>query len=366
MKIIIVLGATGGHIYPGIVLGKKLKNKGHKIQYIGKKNLLTLKVKDKENLDIIFIPAEGLKRSKGILQRGFSIILYFYNLILNLIFSLYIVARNFPDLIVGMGGYLSVPVVLSGVFLSIPIHIHEQNLLPGLSNKFLSIFAKKVTVGFYETANFFPNKKVVFTGNPIRNQIIECNRNKGEKRLRLHPAKFNILVFGGSQGAKKINDVFISALKLMKQNLLNRIQIIHITGQKHWKYIKGKYQDIMVERKIFKYLNEIEFAYSVADLVVSRSGAMTVSEILIKGINSILIPYPYATEGHQMINAKYLAKKGLAYIIEEKELTPNKLSRLIITIIEKVEEKEVKRDVSEIYPFNPVEKIIKEIEDFSV
>ncbi|MBC7188623.1 hypothetical protein H5U35_00175 [Candidatus Aerophobetes bacterium] len=197
----------------------------------------------------------------------------------------------------------------------------------------LSAFARKIALNFPETVNFLPKwcrKKSFVTGNPIREEIITTSRNQGIKRLGLADNKFCILFLGGSQGASFLNKVAIDTLFLIQEEKWREeIQYILLTGEKDYLWVLGEIKKLRLQGKVFSYLSEISFALAVADLVVSRSGATTISEILARGIPCILIPYPFATSQHQLTNALYLKDREAAEVIVQEKLTAQVLKEKI-------------------------------------
>lgn len=238
---------------------------------------------------------------------------------LSLYKSFKIIFFHRPDLIFSSGGYTSFPVVLMSkiFFRRIKVVLHEQNYVLGLTNKILKIFSDRVFLGFANER--IKCKKYVFTGNPIRSSLKEeVSREEVLKNFNLDREKFTLLVFGGSQGAKKLNDFVISFLSNY-ENLSLKLQVIHITGKQDFERIKQLYQNIKIKHIVLPYLNEMHWAYTVADLVLSRAGAMTVSELIYFKKPSILVPFPFAAELHQNWNAWYLKKYNCAEVVFQRK-----------------------------------------------
>lgn len=328
MRILIVLGGTGGHIYPGLALGEKLRKRNNEVILVGKKRGIGERIAQESGFSFFQIVGEGL-------VRGFSLkVIRFLGKFIQGFFQSIQIFRCFrPDIVVGMGGYLAFPVVLAAKISRITCAIHEQNVLPGLTNRILAKIVNIITVSFKETKRYFPSKKTFLTGNPVRKSILSCARSEGVRKLNLVEGKKNLLVFGGSQGAHSINLATVKALNFLTP-LRKKIQIIHIVGIEQFSEIREEYEKRDYSSCVLPYLLHMEYAYSCCDLVISRSGASTVAEIIAKGLPSILIPYPYATAGHQKTNAEFLSKRGACLLIEDDQLTGEILADIIIHLID--------------------------------
>lgn len=326
MRIIITGGGTGGHIYPGISLAREFqsRDKNNEIIFVGTEHKMESEI----------IPQEGFRflglRVKGI-ERKFSLeSLSALFLFLGSLFTSYGIIKDFkPDLVIGTGGYVSGSVALVSSLLGIPTFIHEQNVIPGITNQFLSLTGKKVFTSFPESAGYFWKKeRIVFLGNPIRKSIWQGNKEKIIKENNLDSAKKTILVFGGSKGASTINKMVLHSLYLIEESIWLEWQMLIISGEEDFKNLTEKVTKSPFKEtvRVLPYLHNIEDAYDLADLVVCRAGATTIAELSAKGIAAILIPYPYATGNHQLYNARFLESNLAALIIEEKELNREKLA----------------------------------------
>ncbi|MDH5661977.1 MAG: undecaprenyldiphospho-muramoylpentapeptide beta-N-acetylglucosaminyltransferase [Elusimicrobiota bacterium] len=327
MRILIVLGGTGGHIYPGLALGEKLRSRNNQIILVGKKGGIGERIARESRFPFFQIAGEGLVRK-------FSLKVFpFLAKFLQGFFQSIQIFRSFrPDIVVGMGGYLGFSPVLAARVSRITCTIHEPNVLPGLANRVLARIVDRIMVSFKETEKYFPSKNTFLTGSPVRQSILNCPRSEGLRKLDMVEGKKNILVFGGSQGARSINLAMVKALDFLDP-LEKKIQIIHIVGVEQFPEIKEKYEKKNYPARVLPYLLDMEYAYSCCDLVISRSGASTVAEIIAKGLPSILIPYPYATSGHQKANAEFLSKRGGCLLIEDSQLTGELLADVIIRLI---------------------------------
>ncbi len=326
MRIIITGGGTGGHIYPGISLAREFqsRDKNNEIIFVGTEHKMESEI----------IPQEGFRflglRVKGI-ERKFSLeSLSALFLFLGSLFTSYGIIKDFkPDLVIGTGGYVSGSVALVSSLLGIPTFIHEQNVIPGITNQFLSLTGKKVFTSFPESAGYFWKKeRIVFLGNPIRKSIWQGNKEKIIKENNLDSTKKTILVFGGSKGASTINKMVLHSLYLIEESIWLEWQVLIISGEEDFKNLTEKVTKSPFKEtvRVLPYLHNIEDAYDLADLVVCRAGATTIAELSAKGIAAILIPYPYATGNHQLYNARFLESNLAALIIEEKELNREKLA----------------------------------------
>lgn len=326
MRIIITGGGTGGHIYPGISLAREFqsRDKNNEIIFVGTEHKMESEI----------IPQEGFRflglRVKGI-ERKFSLeSLSALFLFLGSLFTSYGIIKDFkPDLVIGTGGYVSGSVALVSSLLGIPTFIHEQNVIPGITNQFLSLTGKKVFTSFPESAGYFWKKeRIVFLGNPIRKSIWQGNKEKIIKENNLDSAKKTVLVFGGSKGAGAINKMVLHSLYLIEESIWLEWQVLIISGEEDFKNLTEKVTKSPFKEtvRVLPYLHNIEDAYDLADLVVCRAGATTIAELSAKGIAAILIPYPYATGNHQLYNARFLESNLAALIIEEKELNREKLA----------------------------------------
>jgi len=334
MKVLIAAGGTGGHLYPALAIASYLKevDSANHILWVGGGRELEFKI----------VSSEGFKFKKISIQsypRTLSIkwVVFWLNLGVSFAQSLGILLWFKPQVVVGMGSFHSYPVVMLAFFLGIPTLICEQNVHPSLSNRFLCRWVSKIAISFPQTKDFFPLKvrdKIHFTGNPLRSQIFKVKREEALKKLGLDKDKFTLLFAGGSQGAHTLNLSAIEAIKLLeKEGFSDKIQIIFITGKNDLKWVEESSKTIKTKSLILSYLNQMEYAYNASDLIICRSGATTISEITVLGLPAILIPYPCATEEHQLKNAKVLQKRGAASIITEEEISGEKLKENILKLI---------------------------------
>lgn len=320
MKIVIVAGGTGGHIYPGIALAEAL-GPIHDVLFIATTHGLERDILNKEGIKFKTIAARALMRK--ISYQSFSapllsIVGFFQSLLMLYSFR--------PKLVVSMGGYASFPVALAAYILKIPVYIHEQNAVPGFSNKFCSVFAKKIFVSFKESQNCFGGKRVIVTGNPVRKKVLTVKKEEARQKLGIPKDKKVILVVGGSQGAKKINETVLEMLPLWGDN---ETMIYHITGTRDFAFVKDSLKQSYPFYTFVAYRDDIWNAVAAADIVVSRAGATLIAEIRARGTPAVLIPYPFAANFHQDRNAELMQKEGSALIVKNNELTPRSLMAAI-------------------------------------
>lgn len=340
MRILIAGGGTGGHIYPAIAIAHRLREENHEILLVGVETVLNRELVIREGFKFRSIQVLPLKR-----RFSFSILKFILKFIIGFFHSFPILFDFRPHLIVGTGGYSSAPVALAAYFLRIPLLIHEQNLYPGLTNRFLSHFAREIDITFPGSKEYFKKRKVRITGNPIREEILSRNREKALKSLKLRPGRFNLLVFGGSQGARAIN---YCLAQILKKGFLEgkRLQIILLTGFLDFEYLIQAAKGSRVPLFIKPFLHNMADAYGAVDLVISRAGATTLAEITAQGLPAILIPYPLATNRHQEHNARLLAKEGAAMVILERDLSPERLADNILRLMRDREKLEKMRERS--------------------
>jgi UDP-N-acetylglucosamine--N-acetylmuramyl-(pentapeptide) pyrophosphoryl-undecaprenol N-acetylglucosamine transferase len=245
--------------------------------------------------------------------------------------ALWLISWFKPDLVLGTGGYASVSVLLAACLWRKESAICEQNSIPGLTNRILGKFVKKVFIAFEESDLFFPRKKIVHTGNPVRKEFLSRSTFPGKKG-----DKFTLLILGGSQGARSINQAIIECLDSMAP-LRDTVEIIHQTGFQDFPWVKEAYEKKGFNAHVAPFITDMASVYGKADVVVSRAGAITITEILVSGKPSVLIPYPYAAYNHQEMNAKSLVDKGAAQMILDKDLKDN-IGDMILHLINHPEE----------------------------
>ncbi|MFH1460458.1 MAG: undecaprenyldiphospho-muramoylpentapeptide beta-N-acetylglucosaminyltransferase [Candidatus Omnitrophota bacterium] len=337
MKVLICAASSGGHIYPALSLARELiiNDKSYQIIFLCTKKFLDQEIlAENHQYQVIFsgfIPPYRKFSKKGtqiltFCLKNFYFLIKFIQESINVFI---ILCRLKPNIVIGFGGVGSISAILGARVLNIPTLIHEQNIIPGLANRFLMRISTKVAIGFKQTITYFKSKagNVLYTGNPIRTDLIKIDKEEARKFLGLNKNLFTILVFGGSQGSEFINHCFIQALTLISEDSLKQVQIIHIAGNQHYESVTSEYRKLEFLKsriKICSFEKDISKLYCAADLLVCRAGAGTLSEISFFSKPAILIPYPYA-QAHQKINALYMQQEKAAIVIEQNSNTLKQL-----------------------------------------
>ncbi len=327
MKVWVVAGGTGGHFYPGLAVAKECLSKGDTVRFLVRKKDFVLPLLSRENIPFTEISAAGFRRSLHPIN-----LLAPFKLILGFLESFWAVIFHRPDVVIVMGGYLSVPPAVSAWLFRIPLVLHEQNVLPGLANRLLSVLAKKVAVSFEESQSVFGGKAVL-TGNPIRPEFTTPpSQISALKTFRLDADKKTILVFGGSLGARAINEVVQDVLKSRK-DLSKKIQLLHFTGAREEQAIQKIYAALPFTSFVAGYCHDMVAAYAAADFVVCRAGASTITELIAVRKPAFLIPYPFAAGDHQTKNAQVLEKAETALVCAEGSYLLERLTAVIDEIV---------------------------------
>ena len=352
MKFLMAAGGTGGHITPGIAIATMLKNKGHEVIFVGTENGLETDLVPKAGFELKYIHARGLKG--GVINNVKALI----ELGKGIKECEKLIKTEKPDMVMGTGGYVTAPLMIAGINLKVPTMIHESNALPGKTTKWLARKVSCVAVGFEDAKIRLGNlDNVICTGNPNKMGMINMPKKEAKEKLNVNGKL--VLVFGGSQGAKKINETMIT---LINSNSFQGYHVIYATGPKHYENIIAELKEIPENVKVEKYIYNMEEVMRASDIVVCRSGALTVSELSTVGVGSILIPFPYAAENHQYYNAKTLEDAGAGIIIEEKDLTPEILkSKLEELMNNETRLQEMQVCAKKLEKKNVLEEIAKEI-----
>jgi len=336
LKVIVSGGGTGGHIFPAIAIAKSLERKVEDIE------LLFVGAKDR--MEMQKVPDSGYK-IEGLwisgFQRSFSRknLLFPFKLISSLIKSRKIIRRFQPDLVIGTGGFASGPLLYEASRKGVPSVVQEQNSYPGITNKLLAKSVQKICVAYENMERFFPKEKLIFTGNPIRKEILNSSnkREEGKNFFKLHNRRITVLVVGGSLGAKTINESINNHLGEFKKNKLN---LIWQTGVSYENQAKESVKSINVSGiQSYKFIKEMDLAYAAADIIVSRAGAIAISELCFLGKPVVLVPSPNVAEDHQTQNAQSLVNKNSALMVKDVE------SRL--KLVEKIKSLSENKDLQE-------------------
>lgn len=350
MKIAITAGGTGGHIFPALAIINKIKShdKNSKLLYFGTTDRMEKDIIPEKGIPYIGIQMKGLNR-KNILKNITVLKIY-----LAAIKKAEVELKKFkPDIVIGVGGYITAPVLVAANHLGIKTIIHEQNSIPGVSNKLLSHFVNKICVSFKESETYFPKKKTIYTGNPRSEEILSMEKGKREDFGFNHKSKFIILVMG-SLGSLTMTKKMKELIPSFKDK---DYQVLVVTGKNYY----DDYKDVKIPTNVkivpfydAKYMKD-------ADLIITRSGASTIAEVTALLLPSIMIPSPYVTHNHQYKNAKALEDKKACKILEEKDFCKENLLSLIDDCFKKEVYNEMRKNLKEFSCPNSAEAIYKEI-----
>ncbi|WP_340123136.1 undecaprenyldiphospho-muramoylpentapeptide beta-N-acetylglucosaminyltransferase [Methylobacter svalbardensis] len=346
-RIVIMAGGTGGHVFPALAVAQELIEKGWQVSWLGTQKGLEGRVIPEQGIDIDWLSVAGV-RGKGWLSKITAALL----LIKACSQALKILQKRKPDVVLGMGGFVAGPGGLMAKLLGIPLIIHEQNRVPGTTNRLLARMANQVLEAFPDS--FAENVNAKFTGNPLRKQFViplAPPFSKGEANPlfekgdcmdaggRATPGAvaeglggINILVVGGSQGAQVLNEIVPEALAELKN-----IKVRHQTGAVMQQQVESRYQALGVNAEVNAFIEDMVSAYQWADLVICRSGAMTVSEVAAAGVPAIFIPLPTAIDDHQTANARYLTDAGAGQLLRQKDLNATTLVEQITKVIKQLD-----------------------------
>lgn len=316
-------GGTGGHLFPGVAIAGEFERRLGELQvvFFGARRGLETKVVPGLGYDLITLPVRGVVGHGFMGGLGRSV-----SLLWAAVEAFWILGRVKPDLVIGVGGYASVPAVLAAAARGLPRAILEQNVSPGRANRVLARFAQRIYQGFASRSAVFPAEKTVVTGNPIRPGVLppdDMVRPDGRRTL---------LVLGGSQGAKQINDLVVGVAGRLKEKH-PAVRVIHQTGAAHEEQVLEAYRRSGTEVEVVPFIDSMADAYARADLCLSRAGAMAISEIAAAGLPAVLIPYPDSAGGHQSSNARWLEERGAAVVIPPEEAGTDRLFQVLDRLV---------------------------------
>ncbi|SHG00830.1 UDP-N-acetylglucosamine-N-acetylmuramylpentapeptide N-acetylglucosamine transferase [Marinomonas polaris DSM 16579] len=321
-RVVIMAGGTGGHIYPALACAQSFKNKGVDVQWLGSKGGMEETLVPKHDIALHSLSIKGV-RGKGVL----GLLVAPFRILHAIGQAVAVLQKIKPDVVLGMGGFVAGPGGVAAKILGIPLVVHEQNAVAGTTNRLLS---KVASLRLQAFDGALPN--AISVGNPIRSDILEqrvrVSRSGVARPLRL-------LVVGGSLGAKAINDVIPQVLA--EWPFTQRLDVWHQTGIRNFEAVSELYKEAKVDARVEAYLDNMDQAYYWADIVLCRAGAMTVSELAVAGLPSILVPYPHAIDDHQTANACYLEKVGAAYLLPQPQLGCEKIISLLSGFVESEE-----------------------------
>ena len=347
--IIISCGGTGGHIFPGIEIARSIKaqNSSLDILFIGAQNKMEMTEVPRAGFPIVGLWIQGINR-----KSYFNNILFPIKTLVSIIHSIFLIARHRPIAVVGTGGFASGPVVFIASLLRIPTYIQEQNCVAGFTNKVLGNFVNKVFIAYDGMAKFFPDHKLFKLGNPVRQSLkaLSKDKTKAISMFDLKQDMLTLLILGGSLGAEPINKAIIKYLDTLSNH---NIQLIWQTGKSHYM----KYEHLKSDKcSIYKFIHNMDMAYLAADIVISRAGAIAISEICFLSKVSILIPSPYVTDNHQYANAKYLLNHNACIMIEENELDDSLIDSIIL-LKNNQRRQEISQEANKLFNYNAASEI---------
>ena len=326
-QLVIACGGTGGHLFPGLAVAEAVRRRGHEVSFF-----ISPKAVDRRALEGagemvhgVEIPAVGWS---GILGSG-KFIFHFLTAVRRASEE---IKKRHAGAILGMGGFVSGASVGAARMAGLPYFLHESNAIPGRATQILAKGARRVFVGFSECGRHLPKAKVEVTGTPVRSRLGRLTREEALRKLGLHPKRQLVVVLGGSQGARGLNEAMLRGLPAMRGEV-NHIQILHLSGEAHQKNVQRGYEGSGFHAVVLGFCDEMEAVYAAADLVVARSGAGTLAELAACGLPAILVPFPAAAADHQMANAHAYGDEGAGEVIAEKYLIGSELGQRIVRLL---------------------------------
>jgi UDP-N-acetylglucosamine--N-acetylmuramyl-(pentapeptide) pyrophosphoryl-undecaprenol N-acetylglucosamine transferase len=313
----VMAGGTGGHVFPALAVARELRQRGAEVVWLGSRGGFEVRVVPDAGFRSEWISISGL-RGKGAAQWFLAP----FRMLMAMRQALRILRRNDPAVVLGMGGFASGPGGVMARLMGIPLVIHEQNAIPGLTNRWLARFASRVLEAF---PGSFQSIAATAVGNPVRSEIAALPEPR--QRLAAHGEPPRLLVLGGSQGARALNETVPQALALLDGD--QRPQVWHQAGRDKWEMTAAAYEQAGVEARVEPFISNMAEVYGWADLVVCRAGALTISELAAVGVGSVLVPFPFAVDDHQTRNAAFLTESGAARLLPESEMSPQGLAQLL-------------------------------------
>lgn len=354
-------GGTGGHIYPAMAVADALSAEGNKVYYVGNKRNMEFELASKKGYKFLHVSIKGMPRGLNP-----KIFIWGMKLVKAILRSMRYIQKYKPDAVFATGGYVSAPMIFACIITKTPYMMHDCDAMPGLVTRRLCKRAKYVSLAFEKAKRFIPNKNSIVTGNPIRADFEILTKEEARVKLGLEN-KLTLCVMGGSQGAKAINNTVVELLKEFSQE--NNIQIIFQTGKKNYDEVTEKLKLIYPGWEqdknllIKPYFMDMVSVLKSSDIVISRAGSLSLSEISASAAAPILVPYPYAAANHQRINAKYFLEMGACIYLEDENLEPNKLREIILELLENpVKMNYLKQNSSHLAKFDSTQKIVECLE----
>jgi UDP-N-acetylglucosamine--N-acetylmuramyl-(pentapeptide) pyrophosphoryl-undecaprenol N-acetylglucosamine transferase len=316
--LMIMAGGTGGHIFPALSVAEHMQAAGWSVVWLGSRAGMEARIVPPKGYTMVWIRFAGL-RGKGFIPAA----LLPFNLLVAFVQSARAIFTHRPDVVLGMGGYVAFPGGMMASLFNRPLVIHEQNSVAGLTNRVLGHVADKVLLGF--PGAFGKRAKAEWSGNPVRSDIAAIA--PPEQRFAGRSGRLRVLVIGGSQGARALNDVVPQAIASMAEGA--RPEVIHQAGAAHVDAVHANYASARVESKVIPFIEDMAGSYAAADLMICRAGASTIAELAAAGVAAVLVPFPSAVDDHQTRNARFLSERDAALLIPQHELTPERLARLL-------------------------------------
>ncbi len=353
-RFIISGGGTGGHIFPAVAIANALKKNipDCEILFVGAEGRMEMQKVPEAGYAIKGLPIAGLQRSLDLKNLLLPI-----KILKSVTMAMKIITDFKPDVAIGVGGYASAPLLFAAKLKGIPYVIQEQNSYAGITNKILGKWAQKICVAYDGMENFFPKEKIVFTGNPVRANISESKVTKQEalQYFDLAENRKTVLVIGGSLGARTINQSIDAGIE--KINVGN-IQLVWQTGKGYFETAKQKANNSI---KVFDFIKQMDMAYAAADIIISRAGALSVSELCIVGKPCVLVPSPNVAEDHQTKNAMALVNKNAAVLVKDLEAKEKLISTVLELIIDEIHQNQLSQNIKQLAIADADERIVKEI-----
>lgn len=321
-KLIIAGGGTGGHLFPAVAVAEEFLSRSleHEVLFINAGRPLDLRILGEKRLNFVALPVSGVK-GLGFFKKIKSLFL-----LPRALYQSIAILKDFnPQALFSVGGYSAAPAAFAAKLMGIPVILHEQNSVPGLTTRILARFAKEAHVSFAGTKLPIREDRYFVSGNPVRKELFSCH-----KQTRKQDGTLKLLILGGSQGAHAINEAVCQTLPLLKKL---KIHFVHQTGTADLESVEAAYKKNGIPAEVFSFIHDMKTAYAHADLVLCRAGATTIAELAAAGLGAILVPFPAAADNHQFYNAKALVDVGAGILVEEKDLGPEFLASLLAGLV---------------------------------
>ena len=353
MRVMLAAGGTAGHLGPAVEVARWLRREGHTVTFVGVLGDNAERLRD-EGFEARELAARGLQ-GEGV-RHDLSAVL---SLIKAAWQARVLIKSVRPQVIAGFGGYAAFPVVGAAIMCGVPAVIHEQNVVPGRANRLLGRFVRKIAVSFRESRAHWSAGKIVVTGCPVSPGTPEHGRDDFYRKVNFSSERKTVLVFGGSQGSQRINNLFPACVGPLTARF--PVQILHVSGRGRLAELEAAYANVQAPYRLFEYYRPMATLYASADVIVCRAGAATVNELVVFGKPACLVPYPHAG-GHQEFNARVLVEAGVAQMIKDEELTPENLSgRIGVLLDDPPQQKNFTRLQDEMNVNNATDTLAKEI-----